>query len=580
LKKMPEVPLSFLETDQEFRKFSGFTGTHIGSNNWAVNGKKSVTGKPIIANDPHLALQSPGFWYAAVLRGKTIRAEGFTVPGVPGVVIGKNQNISWVVTNAMLDDTDFYLEQIDSTGKKYLVDGQWNSIKSTKYRITVKDSDNVELNVRETHRGPIVSGVHQLNRNYPSADLKIPQVSMRWTGNEFTDELTAILKVNNASNWTEFKEGIKLFSVPAQNFVYADKEGNIGYYCAGRLPVRETNSPTFVFNGTSSANDWKGYVPFESMPSVFNPAENYIASANNKTVKDFPYHLSNLWEPPSRIERIHELLGGKEKHSVKDFQHYQNDFISPYARELTGYITGAFENIKIKDPNLKAALDLLKGWNHELNDLSQVPTIEEVFFQFLLKNTFEDEMGKNLFGQYVFMANVPYRTMIKLLRENKSPWFDNTRTPQVEGRDEIIRKSLVDALDYIEKNLSSDLQEWQWGKLHTVTLKHMFSGKSGLVDNYINIGPYSVGGSGTTLFNTEYSFDNPYETILGPSMRYIFDFSRPDEFYIILTSGQSGNVFSPHYKDMTEMWLTGKYIKISTDENVIRNSGFDLTILR
>ncbi|MGE5680509.1 MAG: penicillin acylase family protein [Bacillota bacterium] len=580
LRELPVVPTSFIETDRSFREFTGFSGTHIGSNNWVVNGNKSGSGKPIIANDPHLALQAPGRWFAAVVRGRDWRAEGVTLPGVPGIIIGKNQYISWAMTNAMLDDADFYIEHLDSTGRKYLLDGQMADLKNTKYIIAVKDSERVELTVKETHRGPIISNVHPYKKLFPRKEEPKVSISMRWTANEFTNEMSAIMSINRAKNWDEFKTALKDYSVPGQNFVYADVSGNIGYYCAGRLPIRNTNSTTFVYDGASSANDWKGYVPFEQMPSMYNPAENFIASANNKTVKEFGYHLSNLWEPPSRIERINELLNSKDKHSLTDFKHYQNDFVSPYVKELTPYILAAFQNVKVRDQNLKMALDLFKNWNYELSEFSQVPTIEEVFFQYLLKNTFEDEMGHSLYNQYVFMANVPYRSIMKMLRENQSGWFDNQKTTQTETRDDIIRKSLVDALTYIEQAYGRDPQEWQWGKLHTVTMKHPFHGRLGILDKYIDIGPYSIGGSGTTVFNTEYSFNNPYEMNLGPSMRFLYDFAQPGEFYLILTTGQSGNVLSDHYKDMVEMWLTGKYIRVSLNENEIKNSGYNLMILR
>lgn len=581
LQKAPEITTSLIETDRAFRNFIGFGGTHIGSNNWVVNSAMSQSGKPIIANDPHLALQAPGKWYAAVIRGKNWKAEGVTLPGVPGVVIGKNENISWVMTNVMADDADFYLEKIDSTGKKYFFNNAWQDLKSYRYTIHVKDSEDVEISVKETHRGPIVSGIHPYTFMYPDRIQKKAVLSMRWTGNEFSDELYAIMAMNMSKNWTDFRDAVSHYYVPGQNFVYADNAGNIGYICGARLPLRSSVNPTFVCDGTTDAYDWKGYVPFEQMPSLFNPPENYIASANNKTVKDFSYHISNLWEPSSRIERITELLRGKQKHSVKDFMQYQNDVVSPYAREMTPYIISAFNEVKVKDRLLSGTLNLFKTWDHNLNEYSQMPAIFEVFFQFLLRNTFEDEMGSSLYNEYVFTANVPYRSILRMMKENNSSWFDNVNTKgRVETRDDIIRRSLIDALRYFESHFGPSISEWQWGKLHTVTLKHMFHGKFGALDDFIDIGPYEIGGSGTSLFNTEYSFNDPYETVLGPSMRYIYDFSRPGEFYLILTSGQSGNVFSKHYKDMTEMWLKGKYIRVATGDREVKNSGYNLMILR
>ncbi|MCX6152454.1 MAG: penicillin acylase family protein [Ignavibacteriales bacterium] len=575
-----KITTGLIDVEKSFRTFMGFKGTHIGSNNWVVNATKSASGKPIIANDPHLAFQAPGKWYAAVIRGKDWKTEGVTLPGIPAIVIGKNQNISWVLTNVMADDADFYNEHIDSTGKKYLFNGNWMDLKTFDYRIHVKDSSVVKITVKETHRGPIVSDIHLLNKNYPVKNGSQAVMSMRWTGLDISNELPAFYSINKAKNWIEFKEALKNFSSPGQNFVYADKEGNIGYVCAAKLPIRNSVSPTFIYDGSTDINDWKGFVPFEQMPTLYNPPENFIATANNKTVKNFPYHISNLWEPPSRITRINELLNSKPKLSINDFKNFQMDFISPYAREITPFILSAFQDIKITDINLNLALELLKKWNFAMDEFSQVPAIYNVFFNYLLQNIFEDEMGKNLFQQYIFIANVPYRTVAKLLKENSSTWFDNTKTPKSESRDDIIRKSLADALTFLERKYGSNLADWQWGNLHQVVHKHMFHGKISALDNYIDVGPYNVGGDGTTIFNTEYSFNQPYENILGPSMRYLFDFSKPEEFQLILPTGESGNIFSNHYKDMSRMWLTGKYITINTNEDHIRNAGYKLLILK
>ena len=215
-----------------------------------------------------------------------------------------------------------------------------------------------------------------------------------------------------------------------------------------------------------------------------------------------------------------------------------------------------------------------------MNKYLQTPAIFLTFFDKLMKNIYLDEMGEDLFNQYVFLANVPYRNVLELLEEPNSAWFDNVNTKEIETRDDIIRKSLTDALDELETTISKDVTDWQWGSLHTVTIKHAFSGVSWILDEVINIGPYEISGDGTTIFNTEYPFyesiekyplfrHKPFECELGPSMRFIYDFAKPDEFYLILTTGQSGNIFSDHYKDQTELFLSGKYMKFKTDEKSI-----------
>ena len=582
-KYLPAVNTTLVETDKAFRKLMGWTGTHIGSNNWVVNANKSVSGKPIIANDPHLAFSAPGKWYAAVIKSKDWNAAGVTLPGVPGIVIGKGENISWVLTNVMNDDSDFYVEKLDSSRTKYFIDGQWQNLKIIKDTIKVKDGKDQIITIKETQRGPIISNIHPFTFVYNNDEMDIPPISMRWSGNEFSNEMLAFYKINRAQNWNDFRDAVKYFGIPGQNFVYADAQGNIGYIMGARIPLRNSNNPTLVFDGTTSENDWKGFVPADEIPVILNPVDNFIASANNKTLKNFKYHISNLWEPSSRIDRIRELLTSKQKHSVKDFKKYQMDQVSPYARNIAAYILESFEGIKVKDKNLNISLELLRKWDFEMNKDSQTPAIYAVFLKYLLKNIYYDEMGEDLYNRFVFLSNVPYRSLLQILEKPESIWFDDIKTKKRETREEIIRKSLADALTYLENKFGKDLTNWQWGTIHKVTFKHAFSGNFSPLDKYINIGPNEIGGDGTTVFNTEYPFaasnenysvftHEEFENVLGPSMRFIFDFANPDEFYLILTTGQSGNVMSDHYKDQNPLWLNGKYMKIKTDESSIKNN--------
>lgn len=583
-KYLPIINSSFAETDKAFRRFIGMTGTHLGSNNWVVNANKSASGKPIIANDPHLAFSAPGKWYAATIISKQgWKASGVTLPGVPGIVIGKGENISWVLTNVMNDDSDFYIEKFDSSKTKYLLDGDWKSLQIIKDTIKVKDEKDQIIEIRETHRGPIISEIHPFNFIYNKNEVNSPPISMKWSGNEFSDEMLGFYKINKATNWNEFIEGVKYFGIPGQNFVYGDASGNIGYIMGARIPIRNSNNPTLIFDGTTSENDWKGFVPVNEIPFILNPTDNFIASANNKALTNFKYHISNLWEPSSRIDRIRELLTYKQKHSAQDFKNYQMDIISPYARLIVSHILNAFEGIKVKDKNLNLSLKLLSNWNFELNKQSQVPSIYILTLKYLLKNIYYDEMGDSQYNRFVFLANVPYRSLIQILKKPESSWFDNIYTSKRESSREIIRKSLSDALTFLEGKFGKDLINWQWGKLHKVTFKHAFSGNFSLLDKYLNIGPYEIGGDGTTINNTEYPFaesieefamfrHEEFDNILGPSMRYIYDFAKPDEYYLILTTGQSGSVMSDNYRDQTPLWLKGKYMLIRTDQSSIRKN--------
>ncbi len=270
------------------------------------------------------------------------------------------------------------------------------------------------------------------------------------------------------------------------------------------------------------------------------------------------------------------MLNAEEKHAVSDFKNYQMDFYSHFAKRMVPFILSAFENYKVNDENIKIALKILSQWNFEMIAESQVPTIYAVYFQFLLKNIFEDEMGEPLLNEYIYLANIPYRVVPKLLVENKSKWLDNINTLEIETRDEIIRKSFVDAIENLESTVGEDIKYWQWGKIHTVTFKHFFHGASSLLDKLLDIGPFEIGGDGTTVFNSEYSLTSPYDNKLGPSMRFLYDFSNPDVFEFILPTGQAGHFFSDHYDDMTKFWLSGEYIKVNTNRDSIRNSNYDL----
>lgn len=588
-KKLAALNSSLIETDKQFRNFLGIYGTHLGSNNWVINSKMSKSGKPIIANDPHLAFSAPGKFYAAVIktedttdRQSSWNAAGVTIPGVPGVVMGKNDNIAWTMTNIMNDDADFYLEKIDSSGKNYFLNGGWKELRIIKDTIKVKDVDDYVYEIKETHRGPIISDIHPGTLLFSEEQIKMPAISMKWLGSDFSDELNAFLNMNKAKNIPDVREAMKEFSLPGQNFVIADKDGNIGYVFGARVPLRKSNNPTLIFDGTTTENDWLGYVPSNELPYTLNPSQNFIATANNKVVKNFKYHISNLWEPSSRIDRILQLLSSKNVHSLQDFMNYQLDVKSPYAEQISQYILNAFKGIKIQDQNLKQSLELISEWDYEMNSLGQAPAIYSVFLMKLLRNVYFDELSAELYNQFVFIANVPFRSILQILENSNSSWFDNINTKEKETRDFIIRKSLSDALTDLEVKLGKNPVYWQWGNLHKVVFKHTFSGQASVIDKFINIGPFPIGGDGTTVFNTEYPFADPnekigllnhepFENILGPQIRFIYDYKNPDEFYLILTTGQSGNVMSPHYSDMTKLWLDGKYMKISTDVDQIKN---------
>ncbi len=574
--KTQAIPTEFLAINREFREYFGFDGNHIGSNNWVINGKISESGKPIIANDPHLTHQIPNQWFLVVINSPVWKVAGVTIPGIPGIVIGKNDNISWALTNVMADDSDYYLENVNKTETKYFLNGNWEQLKTVFDTIKIKDANQVVHRTQLTHRGPIISQIH-----YGKSRKKgIPPISMRWVAIDKSDEITSFLEINKSKNWDEFQKAVEKFSVPGQNFVYADKDGNIGYRAGVKLPIRNKNNPTFLFDGTTTENDWLGFVPFNELPQLFNPTQNYIATANNKTVKNFNYHISNLWEPHSRIQRIDELIKSKQIHSTKDFMKYQNDVVSPFAREVAFVLIDTLKNYKSKNKNEKIASELMQNWDFKMDKNAQIPAIFEVFLNELIKNSFHDELGDELFTEYITLANVPYRKIIEILPDTNNIIYDNIKTHKIENRNMIFIKSFQNAIVNLEKKYGKNIADWTWGKLHQIHFKHAFHGTADILDNLFDVGPFEIGGSGTTIFNTEYSFKKPFENKLGPSMRFVYDFSRPNKFYFVLPNGQSGNFISKNYKDMTEAWLNGKYYEINTNFEEIRKADFNYLVLQ
>ncbi|MHB1048490.1 MAG: penicillin acylase family protein [Bacteroidota bacterium] len=564
---------AFTDAQTEFKQFFGTGGTHIGSNAWAVAPSRSASGKAMLANDPHLGLGLPAKWYEIHLKGGEINVAGYSLPGAPLVILGHTPDIAWGFTNLMADDADFYLEKTDSLNAgKYLFKGEWKNFDVHNDTIWVKDSLEVPITIRRTHHGPMINDCYPIS-HYRSSDV----ISMKWTGYEMSDELYAVYRITVSKNWNEFLTGVKEFTVPGQNFVYADIQGNIGYQAGVRLPKRTTNNPTLPFPGWTGEHEWTGFIPFDELPTIYNPAEGFIATANNKTTDRATYHISNLWEPPSRIQRITEVLRSKEKFDVYDFKKLQNDNYSHFARELTPYILTAFRTAG-RSERIETALNYFRNWNYIL-DKDDVPTtIFEVFFQHLIKNTYRDEMGDELYNRYIFLANMPYRVTLSLLADTSTTWFDNTATPAIETRDDIIAKSLNDALDELSVLLGGEMKEWRWGRLHTLTLQHPF-GEMEILQPIFNIGPAAMSGSGTTVNNGEYRMGKPYAMWLGPSMRHIVDFSNVNGSLSVIPSGQSGQPLHPHYSDQFALWKNGEYHVVTMDVGEIARKSKNILYL-
>lgn len=556
----------FLNAGLQLRDFLGVHSAQLGSNSWVVAGAKSACGAPLLANDPHLELMTPSLWYEMHLSCADFDVAGVALPGNPVILIGHNENIAWGLTNGMVDDVDFYLEKVHPQNAKQYWNGQaWADFESVEEEILVRNGQSTKLEILFSRNGPIISKLHPLLREQQEV------VSMRWTGHQPSDEVATLLKLQRARNWQDFTNALRDYQVPAQNFVFAAVDGDIGYYLGGRIPIRKNATGILPHRGWLDEGQWQSDVPFEKLPHILNPPENYIVTANNKIVSDrYPFYITNLWEPSSRAARIHQLLAERDSLTVEDFMSMQRDIVSVHAQKILPILlnTVRAELDSTSDNQLRRLYDLIKNWDCEEAPESIAASIFNAFFLKLLENTLKDEMGEELYENYVRLGNVPSRVIVALLEADKAHWFDNVHTQKLESKHDVIVKSLLDAGAMLSGMAGDNISNWKWGELHTLTMSHPL-GKRKWLDAVFNLGPYARGGSKMTVNNGEYRFRAPFRAILGASTRQLIDFCDVNGARSVITSGQSGHRMSKHYKDQTPLWLEGRYHRMIMDRKEI-----------
>ncbi len=573
--EVARLGLPLLEADASFRALLGLSDFGSGSNAWVVGPAKSVTGNSVLANDPHLILTAPGRWYEMQLSAPDLDVTGASLPGIPFIVIGRNKHIAWGITSAMWDDTDYYVEEVDSVEfpTRYKLDNAWLPVEQFVDTILVKDGSPVILTTYRTHRGPIV------NRMEPAADLSPRLLSMRWVADEVTHEARAVMNINRAGNWKEFRESLRDFTAPAQNFMYADVKGNIGYVAGGRIPRRPVQEFASPYPGWVSNYDWTGTVPFEQNPSLFNPPEGFIVSANNKvTSDDYPHYLSNNWEPDWRATRIVELLSLEGKLTLEDHQRMQLDVVSPQARLLVPHILKAYEGADPQQEDVRTALNYFRNWNFRMREEDVATTIFESFLIRAVHNTFVDELGPSVSRLYDTLAAKPLVAITALLQKDSSVWFDDIRTEHAETKNEIIRMSLEEGILGLKQWLGGELKEWRWGKVHQVEFGHVF-GENSLLRSLFNVGPLPVGGSHSTLWKGDFRIRQPFKNHLGPSMRVLFDLADANNTRTVVPPGQSGHIYNRDYDNQVALWRNGAYKRQPMDLDVLERMDHDLLTL-
>ncbi|MET8034145.1 penicillin acylase family protein [Streptomyces sp. NPDC005345] len=611
----------------------GVNGNGIGSNSWVVSGSHTITGKPLLANDPHLSASLPSVWYQMGLHCTAVSAKcqydvaGYTFAGMPGVVIGHNQNIAWGMTNSGVDVTDLYLEKI--TGEGYEYDGKVRPFSTRKETIKVAGGASKTIVVRSTEDGmPLLSDrddeLVKVGKK-ATVDAGAPDrgdgyaIALRWTALDPGNSMDAVFEMDKASDWTEFRKASTSFDVPSQNLVYADTEGNIGYQLPGRIPTRaEGDDGSLPSPGWESKYRWTGYIKQSALPYEYNPKRGYIVTANQAVVdKDkYPYTLTTDWGYGTRSQRINDLIeskiNGGGKISTDDMRQMQLDNSS----EIAKLIVPKLLKIDVADPDVRQAQKLLEGWDYTQDSDSAAAAYFNATWRNILKLAFGNKLPKELRvkGQCLNVDRVDttgpadadqkvrecgerdadqaqpdggdrwFEVVRKIINDEKNDWWQlpKTRTQKAtDTRDELFGRALRDARWELTAKLGKDIDTWSWGRLHRLFLKNQTLGTEGprFLQYMLNRGPWKLGGGEATVNATGWNAAGGYGVVWVPSMRMVVNLGDLDKSKWINLSGASGHAYSAHYTDQTDLWAKGELLPWAFTDKAVDKRTSDTLVL-
>jgi penicillin G amidase len=546
------------------------SGDALGSNNWVVDGSLTASGKPLLANDPHLGAQIPSLWYLAHLSAGDFDVIGATLPGAPAIAIGRNRHIAWGETNTMADVQDLFLEHLDPSGTRAEFRGAQEPLRIVRETIVVKGAEPIVLDVRISRHGPLISDAVNANN---AASPRVPRagpiepLAFRWTALEPEDRtIVAFLGLNQARNWTDFTTALRDVAVPAQNFVYADVDGHIGYYAPGLYPIRASGNGSAHAEGWTGAAEWTGWIPFEALPHAFDPPDHFIVTANQKPVPaGYPYAIGGEWTEPYRATRIVTLLKQKRGFTPDDFAAIQLDTLSLHAQEMLPIL---FSRIRPKDAREQQAISMLRAWDRDARGDSAAAAIFQAWYYELLPAIVLDELGAVRTASYEELDRTSYaaRFLMQTLSTPDSPWCDDIRTSPKETCDGRVLLALHDGLTRLTALLGEDMTRWRWDAVHKAVFAHSsFDTVAVLGGLFRRTAPH--GGDWSTVNVGPVFAPKPFEQHSLPGYRQIVDLSPANDSRFLEAVGQSGNVFSPHFDDALGAWSAGQYRKMRMERN-------------
>ncbi|NED94646.1 penicillin acylase family protein [Phytoactinopolyspora alkaliphila] len=568
------------------------SGSGVGSNAWVVDGTLTESGAPLLANDPHLSPTLPSIWYQVGLHCRQVGPEcpfdvaGFSFSGLPGVVIGHNQDVAWGFTNLGADVIDLYLEDVE--GDTYRVHDELVPMETREETIHVAGGDEVTITVRSTRHGPLISDhseqMREVGFEAPVAGDAPDRgdgygVALRWTALDPGLTADAVFALNAASDWSSFRAAAALFEVPSQNLVYADVEGNIGYQAPGKIPVRAGGDGRYPVPGWTDEYDWAGYIPFDDLPSMLNPDDGMIVTANQPVTSDaYPFLLTADFDLGHRAGRIGELLEEAVADGPLDVEtmtRIQMDTYSAAAEVLVPHL------LKLDAPAgyYGDGLRLLRDWDYLQEPESGAAAYFNTVWSRVLALTFHDELPED---QWPSGGGRWFETMRDLLESPDDPFWDDVATDEVERREDILARAVLEARDEMTRLQGKDPEMWEWGRAHTLSLTDQTFGDSGigLVESLFNMDPEPVGGGSSTVQANAWNAAEGYEVTWVPSMRMVVDLADLDGSMWVDLTGVSGHPFHRNYGDQNDLWRSGEMLPMRWSEESVRAAGDYHLVLR
>ena len=535
-----------------------------GSNNWVVSGDKTKSGTPILADDPHLGLSTPSIWYQMHLQSPQQNVSGVIFAGIPGIILGHNDEIAWGVTNVGPDVQDLYIEIPNPDNPtQFRYDGKWEQAEVRDESIKVKDGETVDFEVVVTRHGPIMTDL-AFKDTEPTA-----QFSMQWTALQPTAELRAVLGFNKAKTWSDFEKALEDFKAPAQNFVFASKDGTIAYKANGQIPIRKQGEGQLPVPGDSSDYGWEGFIPWDELPTLVNPKEGFIATANNQVIgEDYPYHITDFWAQPYRFERIKEVLEANDAITVEDMMALQMDQHNLYARE---FLPDLLTSLKEKDQDGKYAeiMAMLEKWDMVDAKESGAPLVFHTLMIKLQEVLFKDQMPKDMYGIMYGKFNITDQLLRTAYSGEKSIWIE-----EQGGIDETIYKAFELTIAQLQDQFGKNSSKWQWGDYHQLTFDHTLGSASPILAAYFNAKKVPIGGSKVTVQAADNDLAGNVDH--GASWRFVVDVGDLSSAYHIVGPGQSGHVKSDWYQDQVLDWANGDYHQTFIKQEEIKGKTLQL----